>query len=321
MDGTSYFPSRPEMEANLAAFADKAGVAVRYGCRWTATRQVGRPRRRPLRGRDDRRRLPLPDAGRGGRRRRAVHAARHRHGAHPPLRRRPAGRDVRRPSRAAHGQAELRVRARDRAVAVGAPDRADVAVEDPPVGGHPDARRRPGALRPALRGLRPGRRGQRPRRGDRPDRARRRRAADRLPAAHRRRGGPRARGRRRHLRDRLRLPAGRPARSRGRGLRQQPAAGPDAVVGEHHRARASSSRGRSARVPRASRSTACRRTPGPSTAPATTPACWPGGSPASASGWSRSGRTWRPTRSPASSRPSWPSRPSSSTSAATSPGS
>lgn len=37
MDGTSYFPSRPEMEANLVAFAERAGVAVRYGCRWTAT--------------------------------------------------------------------------------------------------------------------------------------------------------------------------------------------------------------------------------------------------------------------------------------------
>ena len=38
MDGTSYFPSRPEMEANLAAFADRASVAVRYGCTWTGTR-------------------------------------------------------------------------------------------------------------------------------------------------------------------------------------------------------------------------------------------------------------------------------------------
>ncbi len=38
MDGTSYFPSRPEMELNLATFADRAGVTVRYGCRWTATR-------------------------------------------------------------------------------------------------------------------------------------------------------------------------------------------------------------------------------------------------------------------------------------------
>ncbi len=40
MDGSSYFPSRPEMEANLATFAERAGVAVRYGCRWTATRRV-----------------------------------------------------------------------------------------------------------------------------------------------------------------------------------------------------------------------------------------------------------------------------------------
>jgi thioredoxin reductase len=40
MDGTSYFPSRPEMEANLATFAERAGVAIRYGCRWTATRRV-----------------------------------------------------------------------------------------------------------------------------------------------------------------------------------------------------------------------------------------------------------------------------------------
>jgi thioredoxin reductase len=39
MDGTSYYPSRPEMQRNLEAFADRAGVAVRYGCRWTATRR------------------------------------------------------------------------------------------------------------------------------------------------------------------------------------------------------------------------------------------------------------------------------------------
>jgi thioredoxin reductase len=41
MDGTSYFPARSEMEQNLAAFADRAEVAVRYGCRWTATRAEG----------------------------------------------------------------------------------------------------------------------------------------------------------------------------------------------------------------------------------------------------------------------------------------
>jgi thioredoxin reductase len=38
MDGTSDFPSRPEMEANLTAFADRAGIAVRYGCEWQSTR-------------------------------------------------------------------------------------------------------------------------------------------------------------------------------------------------------------------------------------------------------------------------------------------
>ncbi|HLE79273.1 MAG TPA: NAD(P)-binding domain-containing protein, partial [Candidatus Limnocylindrales bacterium] len=38
MDGTSDFPSRPEMEASLTAFAERAGIAVRYGCRWESTR-------------------------------------------------------------------------------------------------------------------------------------------------------------------------------------------------------------------------------------------------------------------------------------------
>jgi thioredoxin reductase len=41
MDGTSSFPSRPEMEANLAAFAEKAGLQVRYECRWEGTRRDG----------------------------------------------------------------------------------------------------------------------------------------------------------------------------------------------------------------------------------------------------------------------------------------
>jgi thioredoxin reductase len=40
MDGTSYFPSRPEMEANLAEFVARTGLDVRYGCRWTGTSQV-----------------------------------------------------------------------------------------------------------------------------------------------------------------------------------------------------------------------------------------------------------------------------------------
>jgi thioredoxin reductase len=37
MDGTSSFPSRPEMEQNLATFAERSGVAVRYDCRWEST--------------------------------------------------------------------------------------------------------------------------------------------------------------------------------------------------------------------------------------------------------------------------------------------
>jgi thioredoxin reductase len=41
MDGSSSFPSRPEMESNLAAFADRARVTVRYGCRWEGTRRDG----------------------------------------------------------------------------------------------------------------------------------------------------------------------------------------------------------------------------------------------------------------------------------------
>jgi thioredoxin reductase len=40
MDGSSYFPSRPEMEANLARFAERAHIEVRYGCRWTGTQKV-----------------------------------------------------------------------------------------------------------------------------------------------------------------------------------------------------------------------------------------------------------------------------------------
>ena len=39
MDRTFFVPSRPEMEAGLAAFAEQAGVQVRYGCTWEATRR------------------------------------------------------------------------------------------------------------------------------------------------------------------------------------------------------------------------------------------------------------------------------------------
>jgi thioredoxin reductase len=41
MDGTSYFPSRLEMERGLTAFAKRARVQVRYDTRWEATRRSG----------------------------------------------------------------------------------------------------------------------------------------------------------------------------------------------------------------------------------------------------------------------------------------
>lgn len=43
MDGSSYFPSRPEMEANLVAFVDRAGLAIRHGCRWVGTSRESGP--------------------------------------------------------------------------------------------------------------------------------------------------------------------------------------------------------------------------------------------------------------------------------------
>ena len=41
MDGSSSFPSRPEMEENLRLFAERSALRVRYGTRWTATRKEG----------------------------------------------------------------------------------------------------------------------------------------------------------------------------------------------------------------------------------------------------------------------------------------
>ena len=164
MDGTSYFPSRPEMEANLVAFADArrrsrsaTDAAGPRPAGWPETTATGSRSRRPTAS------TAARVARRGGRRRGAVHAARCRDGAHGPLRRRPSRRDVRRPPGADHRQAELRLRAGHGAVAVGPSARARLAIEGEAVGRDQDAGRRPGALRPALRGPRPGRRRQRPR--------------------------------------------------------------------------------------------------------------------------------------------------------------
>ncbi len=138
-----------------------------------ATARVDDAGRRPVRGRDDRRRRTAAGSWSS---RSASPSRTRRPGPGmeftAPLRRRPPGRG-RTPDRRVlhHRQAELGLRARHRAAAVGAPARPRVAVAGPPVGRHQVAGRRPGALRPAVRGPRPGRRRQRPRRRDRPDRA------------------------------------------------------------------------------------------------------------------------------------------------------
>jgi thioredoxin reductase len=43
MDDSSYFPSRPAMQAQLEAFAARAGIAVRYDTRWERTRREEGP--------------------------------------------------------------------------------------------------------------------------------------------------------------------------------------------------------------------------------------------------------------------------------------
>ena len=43
MDGTSYFPSRPEMQRGLELFAERTGIQVRFGCRWESTKVIPSP--------------------------------------------------------------------------------------------------------------------------------------------------------------------------------------------------------------------------------------------------------------------------------------
>jgi thioredoxin reductase len=45
MDGTSYFPSRPEMQKGLETFAERTGIRVRFGCRWESTKVSPSPAR------------------------------------------------------------------------------------------------------------------------------------------------------------------------------------------------------------------------------------------------------------------------------------
>jgi thioredoxin reductase len=44
MDGTSYFPSRPEMQRGLETFTERTNIRVRYGCRWESTELSPPPR-------------------------------------------------------------------------------------------------------------------------------------------------------------------------------------------------------------------------------------------------------------------------------------
>ena len=53
MDGTSYFPSRPEMQQGLEAFAERTGIRIRYGCRWESTKVVPSTARGGGQGGDD----------------------------------------------------------------------------------------------------------------------------------------------------------------------------------------------------------------------------------------------------------------------------
>ncbi len=41
MDGSSEFPSRPEMEASMAQFVRRSSLPIRFGCTWQATRAEG----------------------------------------------------------------------------------------------------------------------------------------------------------------------------------------------------------------------------------------------------------------------------------------
>ena len=45
MDGTSYFPSRPEMQKGLETFAERTEIRVRFGCRWESTTVIPSPAR------------------------------------------------------------------------------------------------------------------------------------------------------------------------------------------------------------------------------------------------------------------------------------
>ena len=153
-----------------------------------------------------------------------------------------------------------------------------LAVAGQAVGRDAVAGRRPGALRPAVRGPRPRRRRRHPRRRDRPASSARATGAltVRPPTRPTAASRPGRRGRRGHRRDRVRLPAAatcRTSASRRSAQSRLPAQTPwwesATVPGIFFAGTIGQG------VARASRSTASRRTPARSTAPATTPGSSP----------------------------------------------
>ena len=112
MDGSSYFPSRPEMEASLDQLRrqgrDRRPLRLPLG----AHPARGRTRRPDVHARDHRRRVPHADPRAGGRHRGAVDAQAAGHRARAPLRGDARGVDVRRQAAVHHRQAELGLRAR-----------------------------------------------------------------------------------------------------------------------------------------------------------------------------------------------------------------
>ena len=130
-------------------------------------------RRRAVRAPHERWRLPRRHGDLRGRRRGTVDAQHARRRARRPLRRNARRRHLRGQAPLHHRQAEQRLRAGQRAAAVGEPDHPRLAAARAAVGQHALAGRRPGALRPAVGGLEPGRRRVHPQRVDRADRAHR----------------------------------------------------------------------------------------------------------------------------------------------------
>ena len=221
------------------------------------------------------------------------------------------------------GKQNSGLRAGLRAAVLGAPDRHRLAESGQALGQHPLAGRDPGALRPAVRGPRPGRRRRHPRRLDRG-------RSSAGPAAPGSSSGPDRRTVARRWSSRPTRSSPRPASStplrdlpgpRGRDLRPEPAAGPDAVLGERDRCPGSSSPGTIGQGSKGLQKHGIPANSGAVHGARYNARCLAGTSPGPASGSSRSVRRSRRRTSSTSSPPSSPAGPRSGTSGRTSPGS